>query len=243
MDSCAFWEIGNARRMRAWAGATIRPFLAMLRELLTVFLLFGLCACSGASRCYSDADSASSTHSVYVVRRGFHTGIALRADDWPDRTGRLLQDFPGARYLEFGWGDAAYYQAQEKTIGMTLAAVFWPTESVMEVIGLDAVSTRRSEDYEAVEVSLSDAGWHALIASIVRSFAGDKITPTGTTFTTAAGQSRFYHARGHFYFPRMCNRWTAERLKSASCPIQAWSVVTASRIMREARRFGAQPGT
>lgn len=215
----------------------------MLRKLLAVFLLLGLCACSSASRCYSDADAASATHSIYVVRRGFHTGIALRADDWPDRTGKLLQDFPYARYLEFGWGDAAYYQAQEKTVGMALAAVFWPTQSVMEVIGLDAVSTQRSEDYEAVEVSLSDAGWHALIASIAGSFAGDKVAPTGTAFTTAVGQSRFYHARGHFYFPRMCNRWTAERLKSASCPIQAWSVVTASQVMRETRRFGTKAGT
>lgn len=215
----------------------------MLRKLLAVFLLLGLCACSSASRCYSDADAASVTHSIYVVRRGFHTGIALRADDWPDRTGKLLQDFPYARYLEFGWGDAAYYQAQEKTVGMALAAVFWPTQSVMEVIGLDAVSTQRSEDYEAVEVSLSDAGWHALIASIAGSFVGDKVAPTGTAFTTAVGQSRFYHARGHFYFPRMCNRWTAERLKSASCPIQAWSVVTASQVMRETRRFGTKAGT
>ena len=207
--------------------------------LLAIVVLLGLSACSGTSRCYSDADSAASMHSIYVVRRGHHTGIAVRAEDWPDRTGKLLQDFPHARYLEFGWGDAAYYQAQRKTIGMTLAAVFWPTESVMEVIGLDAVSTQRSEDYEAVEVPLSDAGWRALVASIAHSFAGGTITPTGTVFTTAAGQSRFYRARGHFYFPRMCNRWTAERLESASCPIQAWSVVTASRIMREAKRFGS----
>jgi uncharacterized protein (TIGR02117 family) len=215
---------------------------AILRKLLVVFLLLlALSACSGASRCYSDADSMAGRHSIFVVRRGFHTGIALRAEDWPDRGGKLLQDFPGARYLEFGWGDAAYYQAQEKTIGMTLAAVFWPTDSVMEVIGLNAVSMQRSDDYEAVEVPLSDAGWRALVASIAASFAGNEITPTGTAFTTAAGQSRFYHARGHFYFPRMCNRWTAERLKSASCPIQAWSVVTASRIMREAHRFDAVP--
>ena len=204
-------------------------------------LLLGSSACSGTSLCYSGADTANAMRSIYVVRRGSHTGIALRADDWPDRKGRLLEDFPDARYLEFGWGDAAYYQAQEKTLGMTLAAVFWPTDSVMEVIGLDALSMQRTEDYEAIQVLLSDAGWRALSASIAGSFAGDAITPTGTVLTTAAGESRFYRARGHFYFPRMCNRWTAERLKAASCPIQAWSVVTASRVMREARRFGANP--
>lgn len=206
-------------------------------ELFTAILLLGLSACSSASHCYSDADTTTAMRSIYVVRRGLHTGIALRIEDWPDRTGRLFQDFPSASYLEFGWGDAAYYQAQKKTLGVTLAAVFWPTDSVMEVIGLDALSTQRTKDYEAVEVLLSDAGWRALSASIAASFAGDTITPTGTVFTTAAGQSRFYYARGHFYFPRMCNRWTAERLKAASCPIQDWSVVAASRVMREARRL------
>jgi uncharacterized protein (TIGR02117 family) len=209
--------------------------------LLAVVVLLGLSGCSGTSRCFSDADSAASLRSIYVVRRGHHTGIALRAEDWPERAGKLLQDFPHARYLEFGWGDAAYYQAQRKTLGMTLAAVFWPTEGVMEVIGLDSVPTQPSDDYEAAEVLLSHAGWRSLVASIENSFAGETITPTGTVFTTAAGESRFYRARGHFYFPSMCNRWTAQQLQSAACPIQSWSVVTASRVMREARRFGAKP--
>lgn len=209
--------------------------------LLAVLALPALSACSGAAPCYSQLDPPASLRSIYVIRRNMHTGIALRADEWPDRNWALLADFPDARYLEFGWGDAAYYQAREKTLGMTLAAVFWPTESVMEVVGLKTVSMQKAADYEAVEVRLSEPGWRALTASIAGTFAGDTTMPTGTIFSTAAGQSRFYHARGRFYFPRMCNRWTAERLKSASCPIQSWSVVTASRIMREAHRFGASP--
>lgn len=219
-----------------------RSVIALRGLILAMVLLAGLGACSGASPCYSDSDAAASGHSIYVIRRNMHTGIAVRADEWPDRNWALLADFPDANYLEFGWGDAAYYQAQKPTFGITLAAVFWPTDSVMEVAGLDTVSTVQTPDYEAVEVRLSSAGWRALTESIAGSFAGDMIMPTGTVFTTAEGQSRFYHARGHFYFPRMCNRWTAERLKAASCPIQSWSVVTASRVMREARRFGALPG-
>jgi len=220
-----------------------RCVLALRGLILALALLAGVSACTGAAPCYSDSDAAASGHSIYVIRRSLHTGIAVRAAEWPDRNWPLLADFPGATYLEFGWGDAAYYQAQKPTLRMTLAAAFWPTDSVMEVVGLNAVSTVQTPDYEAVEVRLSSDGWRALTASIAGSFAGDRITPTGTVFTTAEGQNRFYHARGKFYFPRMCNRWTAERLEAASCPIQSWSVVTASHVMREARRFGGLPRT
>ena len=54
----------------------------------------------------------------------------------------------------------------------------------------------------------------------------------------APAPNRFYRAHRSFYFPRMCNWWISRRLEAAGCPIRAWTVVTASRVMREARGFG-----
>ena len=39
-------------------------------------------------------------------------------------------------YLEFGWGDKGFYQANEITSGITFKAVFWPTESVVHVVAV-----------------------------------------------------------------------------------------------------------
>jgi uncharacterized protein (TIGR02117 family) len=178
----------------------------------------------------------SATHAIYVVRRGLHTGIAIPAARWPDRKWPVRAEFPDARYLEFGWGDAAYYQAETKTSGMTVAAVFWPTSSVVEVLGLTDVSLQLSSGYEAVELHVSEQQLDALVASIGESFSGTGVTPTGTVLTAPQGRSRFYFARGKFHFFRMCNWWTARRLEAIGCPIGHVPVVTPTRALHEARR-------
>jgi uncharacterized protein (TIGR02117 family) len=195
-----------------------------------------LSACAVSSPYDQRTARAEPTHSIYVVRRAWHTGIAVAASDWPDRRSALLAEFPDARWLEFGWGDAVYYQAEEKTIGMTLAAVFWPTDSVMEVLSLQHVRAGPGPDYESVEIHVSADELRALAAGIERSFAGETLRPTGKMILTVEGPRRFYHAEGRFHFFRMCNHWTAQRLKAAGCSIRPVPVITASRVLSEARR-------
>jgi uncharacterized protein (TIGR02117 family) len=144
--------------------------------------------------------------------------------------------------VEFGWGDAVYYQAEKKTLGMTLAAVFWPTPSVMEVLAFDDISLAASSDYEAVEIRISEEELKTLAASITDSFTARTAVPTGTKLVTTAGESRFYHARGEFHFFRMCNRWTTERLAAIGCTIRSWPVISATRALSEARRCAAKHG-
>jgi len=193
-------------------------------------------ACSASKSCYlSESASAQDRRAIYVVRRAQHTGIAVRKADWPDPHWAVLEDFPHARYLEFGWGDAVYYQAEKKTLRMTLGAVLWPSPSVMQVVGFTEIPEPASAEF--VEVAVSDGGLRALAASIRSSFAGETPQPTGAVRHVGTYRVRFYRARGNFYFPRMCNRWTAERLAAAGCPLRTSTVVLAGRVVREARRF------
>ncbi|HKU13384.1 MAG TPA: DUF2459 domain-containing protein [Steroidobacteraceae bacterium] len=168
------------------------------------------------------------------MRRAQHTGIALAVADWPDRDWPVLASFPQARYLEFGWGDAAYYQAPDPTLGMAVAAVFWPTPTVMEVVPWRAVA-RDTEDYETVALHVSTAELQAIAASIDSSFV-QPISPTGNGYRTADGQALFYRARGKFHLFRMCNRWTAERLQLAGCSVMPRLVMTASQSIAAAKR-------
>src|SRR4030095_8714249 len=173
-----------------------------------------LMACVTLAGCSGERTVADSERSqvVYVVRRGWHTGIALAAADWPQRDWPLLASFADARYLEFGWGDAAFYQADKPTVGMALAAALWPSATVMEVAPLQAAPPSGADDYDSVAVHVSDAELKAIASSLDASFA-QPITPTGKTYRTAGGEARFYHARGEFYLFRMCNRWTSELLE------------------------------
>jgi uncharacterized protein (TIGR02117 family) len=177
---------------------------------------------------------AERSHVVYVVRRGHHTGIAMAVADWPERDWPVLKSFPQARYLEFGWGDAAYYQAPDPSFGVTIAAVFWPTPTVMEVVPWQAVA-ETTEESETVVLRVSEAELQAIAQSIDDSFV-QPISRTGNGYRVAGGQALFYHARGKFHLFRMCNRWTAERLQSAGCSVRPWLMMTASQAITAAKR-------
>jgi len=191
-----------------------------------------LCGCSSsAERLPADTERS---RVVYVVRRGHHTGLALAVADWPDREWPVLAKFPQARYLEFGWGDAAYYQAPDPTLGITIAAVFWPTPTVMQVVPWQVVAAG-VEDSEAVALQVSDAELQAIAKSIDDSFV-QPISATENGYDTANGRALFYHARGKFHMFRMCNRWTAERLQLAGCSVRPRLIMTATQAITAAER-------
>ena len=196
--------------------------------LLLVMLLTG---CSSATTCYETAAPGEALHSVYVVRRAWHSGVIVRAEDWPTPS-FLIADFPKADYLEFGWGDAEYYQAEEATFWLGLRAAVWPKSSVIHVIGLTDPLDKSAYADDIVEVRVSRTGMLQLVAALNAEFAGQ--TPIGHELEATPKPNRFYSAHRSFYFPRMCNWWTAKRLQDASCPVTAWSVVTASQVLRRA---------
>jgi uncharacterized protein (TIGR02117 family) len=204
-----------------------------MRRLAAGFLAcVVLCGCSSsAERKPADAERSKV---VYVVRRGHHTGMVLAVADWPDRNGSVLADFPQARYLEFGWGDAAYYQAPDPTLGVTIAAVFWPTPTVMEVVPWQVVA-QGVEDSETVALRVTDAELQAIAKAIDDSFV-QPISATGNGYNVASGRALFYHARGKFHTFRMCNRWTAERLQLAGCSVRPALTMTASQAITAAKR-------
>jgi hypothetical protein len=89
-----------------------------------------------------------------------------------------------------------------------------------------------------VEVELSPQGWDGLAGFIDRTFerdASDRLMPLEKGLY---GDSRFYRARGQFYFPKMCNRWSASALRAAGCPITRCYALNAANVMWQTRRFG-----
>lgn len=216
----------------------LRPH-PLISRLLIAVLLFPA-GCSSLHPCNVPDTPAASLHSIQVVRRGWHTGIIIAVADWPDRKWPLLAAFPQEKYLEFGWGDERFYQAEETTPWLASRAALWPTASVIHVIGLRSLAADEVQADDIVEVRVSAAGIAALAASIQREFAGEIPTVSGQPLNMAPMPNRFYEAKRSFYFPRMCNWWTAKRLQDAGCPSQAWSVITASRVMRDARGFSGK---
>ncbi|MEX2051803.1 MAG: DUF2459 domain-containing protein [Steroidobacteraceae bacterium] len=203
-----------------------------------------LLSCLATSGCasgkgYVKEPPPDSLRSIYVVRRGWHTGVAIATRDWPNRHWSLLGEFPGADYLEFGWGDERFYQADRATVWKAIGAALWPTDSVVHVIGLREPIRDNVHATAFVEVPLPIDRLRALATAIEQEFAGDDPIPTGATLRAAPVPNRFYKAERRFFFPRMCNWWTAMWLREAGCPIAPATVIFAARIVREARECAA----
>jgi len=206
-----------------------------MRRLAAAILLACavLCGCSSsAERVPSDTERS---RVVYVVRRGHHTGLALAVADWPNRNWQVLASFPQARYLEFGWGDADYYQTPDPTSGMTIAAIFWPTPTVMEVVPWRQSIAAGVEDSETVALHVSDVELQAIAKSIDEAFV-QPISATGNGYDTASGRALFFNANDKFHLFRMCNRWTAERLQLAGCSVRPPLIMTATQSITAAER-------
>lgn len=210
----------------------------------SIGLLLVMLACQFGAGCASPvrglhppAPGAPAT-TVYVLNRGWHTGLALPRADLHETNMPVVRDFPGADYLEFGWGDAAFYTEDSPSICTTLKAVFWPTPSVLHVAGARGALRDGLPAGEIVAVQLSEPGFERLRAFVADTFRRDQngnIVPAGPGLY---GEGRFYQANGKFYFPKMCNRWTASGLRAAGCPIAPGCSATAGRVMSQARTFG-----
>ncbi len=182
--------------------------------------------------------STGTTRTIFVTSNGWHSSIVLARTDLPPGCIPEAADFPQARFLEFGWGDAEYYPAERVTVGMTLRAALVPTPAVVHVAGLDIAPARRYPKAEVVPLSLDAAGLGRLVDFIDSSFERG-----GRARATASGPglyptSRFYPAADSFHLLNTCNTWTARALAAADFGVAEAGTASAEDLMRQVRPFG-----
>lgn len=162
----------------------------------------------------------------------------MRSEDatpalWPEAA-----DFPAATWLEVGWGDRAFYQAREPTLGMALRAAFG-SASVLHVVAVEGPLETFFGGAEIVELALSHEGMTALIRFVAATVArggGARAAPLGPG---RYGRSAFYPARGTYSLLNTCNTWVAEALEAAGCGVAPSLATTAEGLMSQVRRLGA----
>ena len=192
------------------------------------------------TRCHlprqTTAPSPDSTGAVYVVRHGWHAGIAVRradlsADAWP-----VLDAFPEARYLEVGWGEARYYPGHTRGVWGALRAGAWPTGSVLHVVPIRGTVRASFPQNTIVRVPVSATELAALIRYVDASFAQD-----ADTLHAAAGvypDSRFYRSGLTYHVFNNCNHWAAGALEAAGCDTAPRWTLTVGRVLNQAQRCG-----
>lgn len=177
-------------------------------------LLVLLLAACGVPRVPPVTVTDERVYTVHLVRHGWHTGLVLRVVDVPD-TSPLVRDFPHAEHIEIGWGDRDYYRAANPTASIALRALFWPTPSVLHVVGFRGTPKAYFPTSDIEVLTLSPSGFDRLHARVRESFEFDAAGNSVVVGPGLYGTSRFYASRESFHLFRTCNVWTTEVLREA----------------------------
>ena len=204
-----------------------------MRLLLITFLTLCCVGCGGLKEWRYLPESQYDERVIYVVSHGWHTGVVVLGKSLEAELGFLSQDFGRSEYYEIGWGEKGFYQAKKITSGLTVKAIFWPTDSVMHIVSLPVAPQDYFIDSDVIEVRMSNKGLENLIASVSGSFKRDSTGSVIKTKSGLYGQSIFYEAVGKFYVTNNCNTWVARALYSAGVPIRTIPTLTAGSIVNQ----------
>jgi len=186
---------------------------------------------------------------VYVVRHGWHAGIALRRAHLPE--GRLpeLEGVPETRYLEVGWGETHYYPNPDPGVWTFLRAGAWPTGSVVHAVPVSGSVPDAFPQQTIIRLRLSADALDRLAAYVrasLRVAPGDSAAPAGRAIPAAPGyypDSRFFASGLSYHVFQNCNHWAAEALEAAGCSTARWRTLTVGRVLKQAERCGERlPG-
>lgn len=180
--------------------------------------------------------AASAAHRIWVVSNGWHSGIVLARPDVPESVIPEIADFPQARFLEFGWGDAEFYPAREAGAWLALRAAF-PGPAVMHVAGLPDHPARIWPQVTILPFAMNAEALSRLLVFLRNSFdrAG-----AGRAAASARGIypfSLFYPATGRFHLFNNCNTWTAQALTAMGLGASLGGVNTAEDLISRIRPF------
>lgn len=171
---------------------------------------------------------------IFVSSNGWHTGIIIAVRDIPEERIPEARDFGGARYLEFGWGDAVFYPAPNPGFGTTLRAVL-PGPAVVHVAPLDRIPGEAFADVEVISISLGRGDFMRLVDYLHDSFERSDEKRVWPSARGLYRFSMFYPATGRFHLFNTCNTWTARALAVAGLDINVAGTQRAEDVMVQLR--------
>jgi len=197
-----------------------------------------------ATRCHLPRQTVTptpdSTSAVYLVRHGWHAGIAVRRTDVPAGAWPVLDAFPTARYLEVGWGEARYYPGDTRGVWGAFRAGAWPTGSVLHVVPISGSVQGTFPQNTIVRIPVAPQELRALVRYVAESFS---VNNQGNAIPAAPGYyagSRFYQSELTYHVFNNCNHWAAGALEAAGCDTAPRWTLTVGRVIAQAEACGTR---
>jgi uncharacterized protein (TIGR02117 family) len=174
---------------------------------------------------------------VYIISNGFHTGIALPLKEVSSEELPEVVDFPGAAYLEFGWGARDFYMSAAPSLLTGLKALFFSSSGVVRASSMNTSSLEVWPSSRIVMLPLTPEAERRLLRYVARSIYRSDHGKTDALKPDWISRGRFYPAHGRFYFAHTCNTWVARGLQEAGCGINFPLPVTAGRLLSLVRKL------
>ncbi len=171
---------------------------------------------------------------VWVIDNGWHTDLGLAVKDLRPPLLAVAQDFPGASYLVFSFGDRSYLLSRRAVLPDMIIALF-PGPALMLVTALRVPPPAAFGAAHVVPLPLSSAGLARLTAFIWHDLAKDRNgRPLSLGYGPYSG-SLYYASPETYDAAYTCNTWTATALRTAGLPIGDDGVLFASQVMDQIR--------
>ena len=210
----------------------------MLIHTFIVLMAVLLCACASPPKVLLPTGPGEPSKTVYLVRQSWHAGIVVERADIPPGVWPQHNDFPGAEYLEVGWGDKDYYMTPSPHLGITLKAGLLPTASVLHIVSFSRPVTHYFPRSEVIRIELSEAGFERLCSYLENSYALDEAGRSQPLGPSLYGTGRFYLSTESYHAFNTCNVWTARGLREAGCPITPAVNLTVDDLMTRVANCG-----
>jgi hypothetical protein len=207
--------------------------------------IFALVSALGLLACRDPAllehASARDTRIVYVVRRSWHIDIGFAAADLQPPLAAVRSQFPGATYVEFGFGDRRYLMNRQRGPG-TLLSALWPGPGLVLMTALsaspqDAFGTKNVYRLHLSSLQTGDIQqfiWHTLVHDQDAVAALEAGPYEGSVFYAALPRYSAVHT---------CNTWAAESLRAAQLPIRSTGVVFAGQLWSQVQPLAQLQGS
>src|SRR5690606_22573001 len=143
--------------------------------------------------------SARVAATVHVAASGWHADLIVPRAAIPPGRVPEAEDFPRARFLRIGWGDRDFYTSTEFSVWYGLKALFWPSASVLHVVGFTRAPAEEYPHDEIVALPLTASGARALFRYLDAAFARRGAARAPRLMPSPYGGGWFYPAQRPFH--------------------------------------------
>ena len=207
---------------------------------LALFLIHSGSIANKSKDCLNDA---TEVYSVYILKHRWHTGIIFAFSDVKDHLSFLNEEFKEAEYIEIGWGDQAYYMAEETNLGLAAKAAMWPTKSVLHVAEFEQQELRLLDKGECIPLELNSKNFSTIVSYIHASFYlsdNDKALKLGKGLYN---RSWFYASIEKYHIFNTCNVWLARGLKKANVSIKPVFAISSGNVIKQLENNESLPSS